>query len=98
MMLKSPAQEMRHVDHLIVLQSSEHQFALRVDRTIDLLQLQTDGDEPTETGADHQLVVFVGQDSEGLIHVLDSAGFLADKDVASFVATMSARAATEIAT
>lgn len=98
MMLNLAPKEMRHVDHLIVLQSQEHQFALRVDRTIDLSQLEANTDKPTESATDHELVAFVSQDPEGLIHVLDSAGFLAGKDVASFVATMSARTATEVAT
>ncbi len=94
--LNLPAQEMRHVDHLIVLQAAEHEIAIRVDRAIDLMELRTDSEQGASMPSATHLVAWVGKTSDGLIHVLDTARLLFQEDVASFVVSFSQRTATEL--
>ena len=67
-----PAKEVALTDHLIVLQMATRDVAIRVDRAVDLIELDAETLEETQiTVAGGEFTGTIGKTSLGLIHVLD---------------------------
>ena len=72
-----PTKELEPSHHLIIIETTDCEFAIRVDRAVDLIQLDADTlEEARVTVGGVEFMGTIARTPHGLIHILDTSQFL----------------------
>lgn len=88
--------EIRHTDHLVVVDAEQVLFALHVDRAIGLTKVRSD--EHYDHSASEQssrFIDLIAKTKQGIVQVLDPARILSDAEIKDLLRIVSSTTATE---